>query len=110
MSKQVYKADMAFCKGNVCVEWGRYAGDRVACMIVDAATGELLMKASINLPNEPIADNQFFVKTWSENEGVLAFLLTNGLVRSTGRSARTGFASAPLVEILVPHASPAGVA
>ena len=38
-------------------------------MIVDAATGELLMKASTNLPNEPIADNNS-VEQW-EAEGAL---------------------------------------
>lgn len=67
--------------------------------------GEPFATLSVNItdssmPSQNLPKDQCYLKTWSENEGILPCLEKAGLVQYTGVSARTGFVSAPLVKIL----------
>jgi hypothetical protein len=56
---------------------------------------------SVNLPmSRSLPKNQCFFKNYSENEGFLEQLETQGLVKRLGPSVQTGFVSVPLVEVL----------
>jgi hypothetical protein len=45
---------------------------------------------SVNLVEEPMADDEFAFKTYSENEGLFEQVIAHGVIRDTGRRTRTG--------------------
>lgn len=61
--------------------------------------GELLLKVTTNLPQEPLEEDEIFVKTWSENEGLLPLLVKHALVEDTGVYVPTGHVIAPKVKL-----------
>lgn len=64
-------------------------------------TDEPFAILTVNLPESGmLSRNKCFFKTWSENEGFKEELEKAGLIKDTGQWARTGFVTAPLVEIL----------
>ena len=86
--------------GDVSVGFGQYQDNlRPTIMIMDL-NGRTTMIASVNLPDEPCEPGHTYIKDWSENEGILQSLLDAGIIRDTGKSARTGFVSARYVQIL----------
>jgi hypothetical protein len=74
-------------------------GDRPAILLVDPLSHEGIATASVNLPDFPIGPHQVFVKDWSENEGMLVWLVENGIVRDTGEVVPTGYVLANLCEL-----------
>ena len=54
---------------------------------------------SVNLPETNINANHVWIKSWSENEGVLTALVESGLVKPLGITQPTGFCAAALVEL-----------
>ncbi len=54
-----------------------------------------------------LADDEFSVKSWSENEPLIDSMLATGLFEDTGRRTPTGFAVAPTWRITNPQFVPA---
>ena len=71
-------------------------GGSLAVELVDT-NGEGLAMLSVNIPESShlLGDNEFFVKTWSENEEIAKDALASGLFRDTGRCS-DGFISAKI--------------
>jgi len=46
---------------------------------------ESALVLSVNVPESPLRDDEFFVKTYSENEGVMEQLIEHGIIEFTGR-------------------------
>lgn len=84
---------------NVALKHGFYDNGRDALQLIDADDGETVATATTNLPDEPLADGEAFVKDYSENKGMLDWLLKNGLAVATGRSVKSGFVSIPVVKL-----------
>ena len=78
---------------------GVYSNGRVAIQLFDATDGELVTTATVNLPDARMAAGETAVKDWSENTGMLAFLVSEGIVEDTGRREPTGFVAAPIVRV-----------
>lgn len=76
--------------GEAVLRMGFYGNDRVAIQLMDAETEEPIGKLTVNLPEEELAEGEFFVKTWSENKGIAAAALASGLFEDTGRRVATG--------------------
>lgn len=57
--------------------------------------------ATVNIPMFPPAENEVYIKDYSENEGMLEALEEAGIVKRTGRSVSTGFVSIPICKLLV---------
>lgn len=80
--------------------------DRLAIQLISAEEnpkenvmlGEPIAKATINLPDVYLADNEIIIKSYSENEGVLESLQMAGLISQTIRQVQTGFSTASIVE------------
>lgn len=71
---------------NLSIVLHRYAiGDRLAVSLERG--GELYYFVSHNLPDEPLADGEFAVKTYRDNEGVYEALIDCGAIEFTGRYA-----------------------
>ena len=77
----------------------RYRNNRIAIELFDS-DGEPYMVASVNLPQYPCPDEHTFIKDWSENEGILDALVSQGIVELTGTTVETGFVHAHLVKVL----------
>ena len=87
--------------GEVEVKLSKYAtGERIALGIF-TIEGEFLTVATTNLPEIEIEEGQTFLKTWSENEGILEWLIENKIVSEPIKWVKTGFVEAPLVEVLL---------
>lgn len=69
--------------------YGYEAGSRIALVLMQAR--EPYANLTVNIPEEELADGEFFVKTWSENEPVAASALKSGLFVDTGRRVKTGY-------------------
>lgn len=52
-------------------------------------------------PPSPAGRAQFYMKTYSENEGMLPQLASAGILRDTGRTMKQGFATVPLCEVIL---------
>lgn len=76
-------------------------GKRVALCLIDAVDGEPVSTCTVNLPDEPLGDGEVFIKDYSENEGMVEFLVKEGIVELTGREIRSGYASIPICKLLL---------
>jgi hypothetical protein len=92
------------CSGTVYtvrLEKHQYANKRTALILVDANDGEQVACATVNLPEHDLQPGEIIVKTWSENEPMLNFLVKNNIVIDTGREVPTGFVKARVCRLLV---------
>lgn len=96
----MYKYQSKYGSYIVDLQWGQYGNGRPALELVDASDYEPVCVATINLPDVPLGEHETIIKDYSENEGVLNFLQTNGIVGPVKRWVRTGFVECPIVDIL----------
>lgn len=52
------------------------------------------MTASVSLVNENQADNEVFIKNWSENDGIMQDLMASGIIGPVMQYIPTGFVEA----------------
>lgn len=64
--------------------------------------GEPYATATMNVPEVNLAENEVLIKNYSENRGVLEALTEAGIIENTGRSAVSGFVTAPICRLLLP--------
>lgn len=79
----------------------QYANGRTALELVDSEDGDRVATATLNLPNEPLADDEVIIKTHSENQTMLETLVNAGIVEPTGRVCVSGFITAPVCRVKV---------
>lgn len=95
--------------GEALIRVGRYpAGRAIAVQLEDAHTGEPLATFSTNLVpyGARVADTEFCAKVWSENELLVAPMLSTGLFEDTGRAEASGYVQAPVWRIRNPEHVP----
>lgn len=84
-----------YYEGPVTVELAHYANDRLAIKLTAAdAFPEPVATATVNIPEEPLALNEVLIKDWSENEGMLAWLIREQLVNPPTRMVPAGYCEA----------------
>jgi hypothetical protein len=79
---------------------GEYTNSQTALELIDPTDGSPVLTASISVPEIALEKNELIIKDYSENEGVLGFLVENNIVRLLGRHIETGLITAEIVEIL----------
>jgi hypothetical protein len=86
--------------GKAYVYVGRYPGGAIAVQLM-SGRGEPLGTLSTNLVpiGASIGDDEFWVKTWSENVRLVQPMLDSDLFEDTGKVAGTGFVLAPIWRI-----------
>jgi hypothetical protein len=75
--------------GTIQVITSAYRRDgHLAVELVDE-NGELVATLSVNMPEcgHLLGENEFFAKTWSENEEIAEDALSSGIFRDTGRTS-----------------------
>lgn len=89
---------------------GRYQqGGSIAVQLVshrDDAANEPLATFSTNLVGPRTGLDEFCVKSWHENEGLVEPMLATGLFERTGRSCRSGVVSAEVWRVKSPGLVP----
>ena len=79
----------------------RYTNNnRIAIMLDDIGDGMQIACATINIPEEELADDQVIIKDYSENEGMLGTLIGAHIVTVPWR--RTNPGNHPVCRILLP--------
>lgn len=78
---------------------GQYPGGRLALQLDDACTHEPVLTASVNLPQEPLAEDEVILKTYSEGAGIDQALRASGLIEPPHRYVRVGYALAAVVRL-----------
>lgn len=71
--------------GGLCVQIVN--ADTEANRNADLWRGEVICTASVNVPKRPNLPNAFWLKSYSENEGLEEALLAAGAIKATGRTA-----------------------
>jgi hypothetical protein len=98
---QEYKLELGEEEYQVTLEFGKYHGNgRTAITVVDATFGEDLLVATVNIPDESLEEGETIIKDYSENAGILAFLIENKIVSKPVRTVSTGFVQCQVVKIL----------
>jgi hypothetical protein len=79
---------------------GKYShGNRLAIQAVICEDNSPFAFLTVNLPDHPLAINEIFVKTWSENEEFAKACMATGLFEDTGERIPTGFVEAQVWRI-----------
>lgn len=88
---------------NVNVIKTKYTAGPIAICLIDSTTEEDVCTLSTNLhnPEYQLKENEFFAKTWSENEDIAKAALQTGLFEDTGVREPTGFVEAQVWRIKV---------
>jgi hypothetical protein len=73
-------------------------GNGATAIQLRGPNGEPVGTLSVNVPESAgeLADDEFFAKTYSENEGFVQPALASGLFEDTGRVVRAGYLSFPV--------------
>lgn len=85
---------------SVVLDWPTYENGRRALRLLDSETGEQICVATVNVPQEFLEDDCAFIKNYSENAGMLNWLIVNQLATPTGRAVRSGYVELPEVRWL----------
>lgn len=96
---KVMYCNAKYVKSKVEISLGAYLNGRLAIKLIDAQDGCPCAVATVNIPDYPLPEDEVIIKNWSENEGVLEFLIENGLVEDTGKVVSTGRVVANVVKI-----------
>jgi hypothetical protein len=86
------------CKMN----FAQYGNGRTAIELVDAETHEPIARATVNLPDAYLEDDEIFIKDWSENEGMVAALVRAGVVSESIGYEPSGFVMVDKCKLLKP--------
>lgn len=85
---------------DLTVRFDKYKSNNRVCVLLGAKNGEPYGILSINVPDAPLADNEFIVKGYSENQGLDNINLYGGLFKDTGDMIPVGFNICPIWEII----------
>ena len=81
---------------NVTVKLGKYSNGRVAIHLDDVNDGYPYATATVNIDNVLLDDDEVLIKDYSENEGMLNFLIKNNIVTPTPNGVQSGFVWLPV--------------
>ena len=83
---------------SVLLKKGVYNAKNPALELFDMEDGFPFAKCTVNIPG--LAKDEVAVKNYSENEGMLDFLLRNGIVEKPHRYENSGFVRVPVCKII----------
>lgn len=96
---KVFKINSYRKEYEVTVKLSKYSNDRIAIQLDDAEDGMPYATATVNMPNVLLEDNEVLVKDYSENEGMLEFLIKNNIVTPTMQGVHAGHVWLPVATV-----------
>lgn len=91
---------MKYKEWDVEIIYKRYANQRIALCLIDSLDGSPVATASSNLPDEQIAQDEVAIKDYTENKGMLNFLVSNKVVHPPHRFVKSGYVEFPIVRLI----------
>lgn len=85
---------------QVFIELGKYRNGQTAVSLIDAEDGSPVATVTVCVPELSLDENEIIVKDYSENEGMLEFLLENNIVEERSEFIDTGYVRCPVVKLL----------
>jgi hypothetical protein len=79
------------------IQYGTYKEGNTSMQLIDCADGFPFATATVNLPG--LTEGEVAIKNYSENEGVLDFLLENNIVELPHRHVASGFVNIPVCKL-----------
>ncbi len=87
--------------GELVTIWkSSYANNNRLAIILKGADGEPFATISANLPDQPMADDEFAAKTYSENEGIAKAVFDTGCFFYTARRCGSGYVDFPVWRLI----------
>jgi hypothetical protein len=100
--KTVYPFQTKYSKYNVVLSFNKYRNGRTQIELLDVdEPGSCVMIATVNMDNVSLEEGEIIIKDYSENEGVLDFLIQNGITTRPKRWISSGWVTCPVVDLLV---------
>ena len=84
---------------NVFIKLNKYVNKRTQIQLLDAEDGSPIAVVTVNLPNEPMMEDEAAIKNYAENAGVLSFLRENELILEVTRVVKSGYVDIPIVKL-----------
>jgi len=93
--------NMKYKLWDCCLKVGKYQNGNTRLELTDADSGEPIAVATVNV-DERLPSNEAFIKDYSENTGMVAFLQEHKII-STNKlcSVRTGYVTVDKYKLLV---------
>ena len=82
-----------------CIKVTEYTNGRNAILLIDE-DGDELCVGSVNIPDADIAPDEVAIKDYSENEGMLSFLMENAIVSAPVRQEQSGYVTIPICKLI----------
>ena len=87
---------------QVYLRFGKYGNGRTAIELIDAIDHCPVMVATVNVSEYSLLQpGEVIIKNYSENEGVLEFLIENGIIGRPKTWIATGWVTVPVVDLLI---------
>lgn len=74
---------------------------RTAIELINTRDGSPVAIATVNIPSAPLERDEVIIKNYSENEGMLDALVSNGIVEPTGKKVQSGFVECDVCKLLI---------
>jgi hypothetical protein len=84
---------------NVFIKLNKYTNKRTQIQLLDSEDGSPVTTVTVNLPDEPMMEDEAAIKNYAENVGVLSFLRENDLILEVKRVVRSGYVNIPIVKL-----------
>jgi hypothetical protein len=84
---------------RVKIQFGKYQKGNPAIELYDLEDGFPFAKSTVNIPG--LAEGEVAVKDYSENEGMLDFLVDNGIVHPPHRFESSGYVTVPVCKLVL---------
>lgn len=83
------------------LKFGKYDNGRTTILLVDHINMEPLCKATVNIPEISLGDNEVIIKDYAENKGVLSSLSMHGIISVWKKEIQVGFVKVYVCDLLV---------
>ncbi len=105
MTREIYTFQAKYDSYQVYLKFDTYRNNgRTSIELREAETHAPVMVATVNLPEYTMLNpGQVLIKNYSENEGVLEFLIENGIVSKPRSWVSTGYVTVALCDLLKTH-------
>lgn len=81
------------------IKMHKYLNNRPALVIYHE--GQVLLKASVNMPDHVIPEGYVCIKDWAENEGILAILIENNIIEAPEFVILSGFVTVNVCKLKI---------
>lgn len=100
MKQNLYSYDSPFgLRYLVFVKKEKYPNGRIRIQLYDSSDGSPYATATANI-NEDLEEWEVPIKSWSENEGMLEFLVDNKFIETPHRFINQGYVRIPICKLI----------